>query len=321
MSTEAKVGVFVVLSLLVLGATAYFVRTTQNVRGQVVYTTYFRYAGGIGPGTPVLFGGIRVGQVTAVRPAPADPTQIEVLFAVRPGTPVNEQCTVRVGSVSLMSSPALFVTTGSNDARRLNAGEVMRSQEAVSQDEIARRIATLSATANDLLLDLRRELPALTTEARAVLANLNQITGPRNQKQIDGVLAELNTILRRESPKIAQITDRVAALAERADAVVGSAGPLLSNLDATVTNANVTLDAIREPLTKDLAEMEKVLQDARALLASVQEVVRTNDADIADTVRALHAAAENLRAFTETVKERPWNLIRTTQPPDRRVPK
>ena len=321
MSTEAKVGVFVVLSLLVLGATAYFVRTTQNVRGQVVYTTYFRYAGGIGPGTPVLFGGIRVGQVTAVRPAPADPTQIEVLFAVRPGTPVNEQCTVRVGSVSLMSSPALFVTTGSNDARRLNSGEVMRSQEAVSQDEIARRIATVSATANDLLLDLRRELPPLTTEARAVLANLNQITGPRNQKQIDGVLAELNTILRRESPKIAQITDRVAALAERADAVVGSAGPLLSNLDATVTNANVTLDAVREPLTKDLAELEKVLQDARALLASVQEVVRSNDADIAETVRALHAAAENLRAFTETVKERPWNLIRTTQPPDRRVPK
>jgi len=321
MSTEAKVGAFVVLSLLVLGATAYFVRTTQNVRGQVVYTTYFRYAGGIGPGTPVLFGGIRVGQVTAVRPAPADPTQIEVLFAVRPGTPVNEQCTVRVGSVSLMSSPALFLTTGSNDARRLNSGEVMRSQEAVSQDEIARRIATLSATANDLLLDLRRELPTLTTEARAVLANLNQITGPRNQKQIDGVLAELNTILRRESPKIGLITDRVAALAERADAVVGSVGPLVSNLDATVTNANVTLDAVREPLTKDLAELEKVLQDARALLASVQEVVRTNDADIADTVRALHAASENLRAFTETVKERPWNLIRTTQPPDRRVPK
>ena len=154
-----------------------------------------------------------------------------------------------------------------------------------------------------------------------MLANLNQITGPRNQKQIDGVLAELNTILQRESPKIARITDRVAVLAGHADAVVESAGPLISNLDATVTNANVTLDAIRGPLTKDLAEMEKVLQDARALLASVQDVVRGNDAEIADTVRALHAAAENLRAFTETVKERPWNLIRTTQPPDRRVPK
>jgi phospholipid/cholesterol/gamma-HCH transport system substrate-binding protein len=314
MSTEAKVGAFVVVSLLVLGATAYFVRTTQNVRGQAVYTTYFRSAGGIGAGTPVLFGGIRVGQVTAVRPAPADPTQIEVLFAVRPGTPVNEQCTVRVGSVSLMSSPALFVTTGSNDARRLNAGQVVRSEEAVSQDEIARRIADLASTANGVLLDLKRELPSLATEAHAVVANLNQITGPRNQKQIEGVLVELNTMLQRESPKIAQITERVAA-------VIGSAGPLLSNLDTTVTNANVTIDAIREPLTKDLAEMEKVLQDARTVLASVQELVRSNDGDVAETVRALHATAENLRAFSEILKQRPWNLIRTAQPPDRRVPR
>src|SRR4029453_15645436 len=96
MSTEAKVGIFVVVSLLVLGATAYFIRTAQNVRGQAVYATHFRSAGGIGAGTPVLFGGIRVGQVTAVRPAPGAPTQIEGLFAVRPGTPVTERCVVIV---------------------------------------------------------------------------------------------------------------------------------------------------------------------------------------------------------------------------------
>jgi phospholipid/cholesterol/gamma-HCH transport system substrate-binding protein len=320
MSIEAKVGAFVLASLLALGATTYFVQTAQNVRGQVVYTTYFRSAGGIGAGTPVLFGGIRVGQVTAVRPAVADPTQIEVRFAVQPGTPVNEQSVVRVGSVSLMGSPALFVTTGSNDARRLNSGDVMRSQEAVGQDEIARRIATLAETANNLLLDFKRELPPLAAEARVVVGNLNQITGPRNQKQIDGALAELNTMLRRESPKIAQITDRVAALAKHADAVIVSAGPLLSKLDATVTNANATIDAVREPLTKDLAQVELALQDARALLASVHDIVRSNDAEIAGTLRALHATAENLRAFSETVKQRPWNLIRTAQPPDRRVP-
>lgn len=320
MSTEAKVGAFVVLSVLVLGATAYFVRATQNVSGQVVYTTYFRYAGGIAAGTPVLFGGMRVGQVTDVQPDPADPTQIEVRFAVRRGTPVNEQCTVRVGSVSLMSSPALFMTTGSNEARRLNDGDVIESQEAVGQDEIARRVATLAATANDLLLDFRRELPPLLTDARSVLVNLDQITGPRNQKQVDSVLAELNTFLKRESPKIARITDRVAALADHADAVAVSAGPLLSNIDATVTNANATLDAVRDPLTRNLAEMERTLQEARVLLASVQEVVRSNDDEVAETVRAVHAAAENLRALTENLKQRPWSLIRTAQPPDRRVP-
>ena len=127
MSTEAKVGVFVIASLLVLGSAIYFVRTTQTVRGQVPYRTYLRYAGGLAPGAAVLFGGIKVGQVTAVRPASEDPTRIEIAFDVKTGTPINEKSTAQVGSVSIMSSPALSITTGSNEARRLSAGEVVPS--------------------------------------------------------------------------------------------------------------------------------------------------------------------------------------------------
>ncbi len=134
MSLEARVGVFVIVSLLVLGATVYSVRTTQDVRGQVVYTTYLRYAGGIATGTPVLFAGIRVGQVASVRPSAADPTRIEITFTVKAGTPVNEESIARVGSVTLMSSPTLFLTSGSNNARRLGPGESVRSQEAVGAE-------------------------------------------------------------------------------------------------------------------------------------------------------------------------------------------
>jgi ABC-type transporter Mla subunit MlaD len=100
---------------LVFGATVYFVRTTQDVRGQVVHTTYLRYAGGIADGTPVLFAGVRVGQVASVRPSAADPTRIEITFTVKAGTPVNEESIARVGGVTLMSSPALFITSGSNN--------------------------------------------------------------------------------------------------------------------------------------------------------------------------------------------------------------
>jgi ABC-type transporter Mla subunit MlaD len=78
MSTEAKVGTFVIVSLLVLGMSTYWVTHTQNVKGQVVFKTYFRYAGGIAPGASVLFGGVKVGQVDAVQPSAEDPTRIEV---------------------------------------------------------------------------------------------------------------------------------------------------------------------------------------------------------------------------------------------------
>ena len=320
MSLEARVGAFVIVSLLVLGATVYSVRTTQDVRGQVAYTTYLRHAGGIAQGTPVLFAGIRVGQVTSVGPSPADPTRIEITFAVKAGTPVNEQSVARVGSVSLMSSPTLFLTGGANDARRLGPGESVRSQEAVGADEIAARVATLAESANDVMTLFKHEVPTVTGEARAVLANFREISGTKNQKQVETILAELNAMLRRESPKIAQITERMTALTGHADELVVSVQPLVSNLDHAVTNVITTVDAVREPLTSDLAELQRTLESARALIDGVQRVVGDNEGDIQLTVRSLRTAADNVRLLTETLKERPWNLIRTSQPPDRKVP-
>ena len=96
MTTEAKVGAFLIASVLVLGSATYFVQTTQTVRGQVTYNTHFRNAGGLAPGAAVLFGGIKVGQVAAVRPWGEDPTRIEIVFAVKSGTPLNQKSTARV---------------------------------------------------------------------------------------------------------------------------------------------------------------------------------------------------------------------------------
>jgi ABC-type transporter Mla subunit MlaD len=220
-----------------------------------------------------------------------------------------------------MSSPSLSITTGSNDARRLAPGEAVPSEEAISMDEITRRVATVAESANGLITEVRQVIPALAGDARTFLANLNRITGPRNQRQIEGILAEFNTLLGRESPKIAQITDQISALAKHADSAVGSVGPLVSNIDRTVTNVNNTVDAIRGPLTKDLAELERTLHAAQALLSSVQNVVHANEGDITETMRNLRSTSENVRALSESLKQRPWNLIRTTQPADRRVPK
>ena len=320
MSTEAKVGAFVIVSLLVLGATVYFVHTTQNVKGQVAFKTYFRYAGGLAPGAPVLFGGIKVGQVTSVGPSTEDPTRIKIVFDVKRDTPVNQNSTARVGSVSVMSNPVLQITTGSNDARRLKAGDVVPSEEAVSLDEISRDIGKVAESANELITELRREIPELTDQARTALENVNAITGLPNQKRIEGILAELNTMLNRESPRIAQITDQISELAKHANSVVVSAKPVVPNIDRTVTNVNNMVDEIRPPLKKSVTELESAVQEARALLVSVRHVVGANEEEMAETVRNLRATSENLRDLSETVKQRPWNLIRTTQPPDRKVP-
>jgi len=305
-TTEAKVGAFVLGSLTILAFTIIYLLNAQIRGGTVPYKTYLRYAGGLEPGAPVLFGGISVGKVKAVRPASADPTKIEISLDVKEGTPLNEKSVAKLGLVSVMSGAALSITTGSNEAKRLPPEATIPSQEAASIDEIAGKMAGVADNANELITQVRGELEGISGDAHTLLTNLNTVTGRPNQQRIQAVLDNVNGILSSEGPKIDRLTDQLNTLTEHADATI-------QNVNGTVTDA-------REPLRKDLVEVQTTLQQARALLGNLQVMIRANDYKIDDTVENLRVATDNLDQLTDSLKQRPWSLIRIKQPKDREVP-
>lgn len=307
MTTEAKVGAFVLGCFAVLAFTVIYLMHAQFSGDTVPYRTYLRYAGGLEPGASVLFGGINVGKVTGVRPWASDATKIEILLAVKQNTPLNEKSVAKLGLTSVMSGASLSITTGSNDAKRLPPGSSIQSQEAASLDEIAGKMATVADSANGLIVQARGELEGISGDARSLLANLNTVTGPPTQKKIQAVLDRVNGMLATEGPKIDHISDQLIALSQHAD--------------DTIQNVNGTVTDVREPIRKDLAELQNTLQQAKQLLSDMQVMVRANDYKIDDTVENLRTATDNLDQLTDSLKQRPWSLIRIKQPKEREVPK
>ena len=307
MTTAAKVGAFVLGCFSLLAFTLIYLINAQLGEHMVPYQTYLRYAGGLEPGASVLFGGIDVGKVKAVRPALADPTKIEILLDVKDNTPLNEKSVAKLGLVSVMSPAALSITTGSNDAKRLLPGSTIQSQEAASLDEITGKVAVVADNANGLITEVRGDLQGINGEARTLLANLNTVTGKPNQEKIRVLLDNVNGMLATERPKIERLTDQLNVLSQHAD--------------ETVQNVNGTVSDVRQPVLKDLAELQNTLVEAKHLLADMQALVRANDYKIDDTIENLRTATENLDDLTESVKQRPWSLIRIRQPEDRKVPK
>jgi hypothetical protein len=59
----------------------------------------------------------------------------------------------------------------------------------------------------------------------------------------------------------------------------------------------------------------------RELVNSLQVVVRANTQNTTYTLENLRMATDNLNQLTESVKERPWSLVRIRQPKERNVPK
>jgi phospholipid/cholesterol/gamma-HCH transport system substrate-binding protein len=306
-TTEAKVGAFVLGCFSVLAFTVIYLINAQLGVHTVPYRTYLRYAGGLEPGTSVLFGGINVGKVRAVRPAVSDPTRIEILLDVKENTPLNEKSVAKLGLLSVMSGSALSITTGSNDAKRLVPGSTIPSQEVASLDEIAGKLTVVADNANGLITEARGELKGISGDARTLLANMNSVTGPPNQRKIRDVLNNVDAMLATERPKIDRLTDQLSVLSQHAD--------------ETVENVNSTVSDVRQPALQDLAELQKTLLETKRLLADMQVLVKANDYKIDDTIENLRTATENLDDLTESVKERPWSLIRIKQPEDRKVPK
>ena len=320
MNTETKVGTFVIVCLLLLGVTVYYVGNEEWGRHLTPYKTYLRYAGGVAAGSEVLFGGIAVGRVTTVRAWSQDPTQIEILLEVKEGTPVNRKSVAKLGSVSLMSSPAISITTGAQEAPRLKAGQVIASQETVSIDDMTRKLSGIADSTSDLIAQVQGELKGISGKAQTLLANLNEATGPRNRRQIAEILQEVNSMVVQQSPKIDRITDQVLMVSRDADLAIEKIGPLVDHTDATVANVNSTIDQLRDPIRQDLAQLQSTLEQAKSLIGSVQTVVRGNDDNIRETIENLRVATENLDQLTNQVKQRPWSLVRIRQPKDRKVP-
>jgi ABC-type transporter Mla subunit MlaD len=317
---EAKVGTFVIVSLSLLGVTVFYVGNNEWGRHLTPYKTYLRYAGGIAPGSEVLFGGIEAGRVTSVRPWNQDPTQIEILLEVKQGTPLNDKSTARLGSISLMSSPAISITTGAQDAQRLKAGQVIASQETVSIDDMTRKLSGIADNAAVLITQVQGELKGISGQANTLLANLNETTGPANREQLAGILRQVNTMVAQQSPKIDQITDQVLLVSRDADSAIKKMDPLLEHTDATVANVNTTIDQLRDPLRQDLAQLQSTMEHTKSLIASLQNTVRANDDNVHDTIENLRIATENLDELSDQVKQRPWSLVRIRQPKDRKVP-
>jgi phospholipid/cholesterol/gamma-HCH transport system substrate-binding protein len=307
MTTEAKVGAFVLGCASVLAFTIVHLVNAQMSGHSVPYRTYLRYAGGIEPGAQVLFGGIGVGKITAVRPWASDPTKIEILLDVKENTPLNQKSVAKLGLVSVMSGAALSISTGSNEARRLPPGSVITPQEGASLDEITDKMAVVADNANGLITEVRGELGRISGDARTLLANLNTVTGKANQQKIEAVLNNVNAMIETDRPKIDRLADELNTLSKHAD--------------ETVQNVNGTVSDLREPIRSDLANLQGTLSQAKQLLADMQVLVKANDYKIGDTIEHLRTATENLDELTDSVKQRPWSLVRIKQPEDRKLPK
>ena len=320
MSNEAKVGLLVILALAIFVTTFLIVANIQLTGQTERYRTYFSYIGGLDEGNIVRFGGRKAGTIQSLRPWSEDMTKTEVVFTLRAEIPVNRESVATIASLNALGQNYLEIMPGSIDAPRIEPDGVVPSAEALTFSDLTRKVSEVADTAVDVMARIDTKFTMVADDIHGLMANLQEISGESNQRNIARMLESSTELIETQSPKIDRITTQISETLQRVDALTDEFRQLALNADETVSNVNRTVDETREPLKSGLGELESTLQETRLVLSDARALILVNEANIAKIVENFREASEDIEALSAELRQRPWTLLRSRPKPEREVP-
>ncbi len=306
----AFVGLFVVIAAALLVATVFAISGAFG-RTAKTYQTYFAFAGGIEPGATVRYaGGPRVGRVEKLRIDPKNPERLEITLSVQSDLPVKTDSKVKIMSMSPLGDNHLEILPGSPQAALAPVGSVLSSDPYVDFNAITAQINNIAPQAQQLLHSLNDR----ATELKVTVGRVNDLLNSENRSNLSATLADTRGMIEENRPQVKSTLKHLSSASEKLE-------PLLQDLRKTSDQANQALDHIDAMVGENRADVRQVVMDLRKSLSTVTDITArldqtldVNSENIDELLENMRHVSENLKEFTDTIKRRPYTLIRATNP-------
>src|SRR5229473_2184719 len=297
-SEQAMVGLFVLIAGAVLVVTV-FVLSGASGGSVSSYRAYFPYAGGP-----------KVGRVEKLQLDPKDSSRIEITFSVKAGLPVKTDSHVKIMSLSPLGENHLEIVPGSDKAALAAAGSILPSDSYVDFNALTARINDLAPQAQLLLKTLNDR----ATELKVTVDRINDLMGDQNRANLAGTLAETRGMLAENRAPVKATVQHLNSATEKLE-------PLLQDLRKTSAQANETLSHVdsligenRADVRQAVVELRKSLTTITDLTGRLDQTLDVNSENIDELLENLRHVSQNLKEFTNTIKTRPYTLIRSSTP-------
>lgn len=277
---------------------------------RVTYTTYFKFAGGVEPGNFVRFGGLKVGTVSSTEIDPEDTTRIRVRLSVREGTPFRANSTARISTLGFLGENYIEVSPGTRDAPLLKPGSEVRAEEIVQLADVFNNVNNVTVNANKLVNDLDDRFLILANNANQLITNLNAIVSAENRKRIDSALANVDAMLAETRPRLRSTMANMDEASAKLGPAIEKADAAMAKADTLVTNLNSVVEENRAEIHETLIALRQSLKDAQRLMTDLDDTLVNNRANLDEAIENIRASSQNLKQFTDTIKRRPFSLIR-----------
>lgn len=307
---QAMVGLFVMIAAAVLIATV-FSLTGAFGGSAATYRVCVPFAGGLEPGATVRYaGGPKIGRVEKLQLDPKDSTRIEITFSVKAGLPVKTDSHVRIMSLSPLGDNHLEIVPGSEKAAQAANGALLASEPYIDFNTLTQMISGIAPQAQQLFTTLNGR----ANDLQETLARVNDLLNSSNRANIAGTLAETRGM-------IAENRAHVKSTVQNLDSASQKLEPLLQDLRKTSAQANDALNHVDSLIGENRPDLRKAVVDLRRSLATVNDLtgrldqtLEVNSENIDELLDNLRHVSENLKEFTNTIKTKPYTLIRSSNP-------
>jgi len=312
---DAKVGLFVVAALLLLVVGVLWVAGSTLTDGpSTSFTVLLKSSGGVKRGDRVHVAGVPVGRIRDVTLLPLDEWPVRIDVGVGSEITLKVDGRARVASSGLVGQPYLELLPGSLQASALEPGGQIYGDSRGGFEEALGQVTTISERVVALLDQTSGVLDEVTANITPILHKVERFVDEDNAEEFKALLTGLRGTIDEASPRLNSLLDRL-------DAVAGNADSSLSEIPDLTTKLGALLDDLRTALGPDGQRLAGVLEAAESGLGSADEalgVLTGSREELEITFRDLRDTIANLKSFSQTVKERPYSLVRVKPEPDRR---
>jgi phospholipid/cholesterol/gamma-HCH transport system substrate-binding protein len=327
LSVEAKVGVFFIVGLVILGVVTFKVEDMSALfRAKKTMYAHFEHASGINPGDPVAIAGVKVGEVKALE---LDDRGVRMTLSLNSSARVREDAIASVAWGGLLGNRYIDISLGSTGAGFLEEGSELPTVPSI---EITAVLGKLDAAASELqkvlaeggvgekvgsLLDNLMKISEDMAQGKGTLGKLvdspemyDKLTGiaddlqematrlrgvvEKNEGRLDSIFASLEEAV----PEARDAFATIKRLGEQAESGKGILPALLNDeqmytdLKGSLAKLGTSLDRI-DLVTTDISE-------GRGLLGRLAKDEKMAD-DFAQSLASLRAVAERIETGDNTL--------------------
>jgi ABC-type transporter Mla subunit MlaD len=167
--------------------------------------------------------------------------------------------------------------------------------------------------------ELVRTLDARATELKVTLDRVNDLLNAQNRANLSATLADTRGLVTDSRPQVRTALQHVNDLTEKLQPLIadfrktsGQANEVLAHIDSTIGET-------QPEIRKAVAELRGTLKSLTELTGQLNQTLDVNSENIDQLLDNLLHVTENLKEFTETIKMRPYSLIRATNPPEHKT--